>query len=395
MDFSDVENSEEEQTLGEKLFQIAVDLVWLREREIGGIESFTRNLLDGMAATKESFDVILLTSSDNTESFRHYEADPRFKVVPCDIDSHDVKRRVLWQNFKLAKIVRKLGLSCCYVPYYCKPILWTPGVKFCITVHDLQALHYPEYFSFGKRLWYKIGWAGAIPSAAHIVASSDFVKQDVLSHYRVKANAIERIYIPIIINQKELIPISEIEEKYGIKAGNYYFTVASLLPHKNVITLIKAMNLIKKRKLPLPDKLIVSGVGGSTRNALCQLIADEGLQGNVMLTSFIENAERNTLYKNCRAFLMPSLFEGFGMPPVEAVKLGAPVISTKKASLYEVTQGKVTYVDNPLDAEEWIEKMLQDPKPVTDFDFSVYEQENTTMQYMRVFSKLSKDTSSI
>lgn len=366
--------------------RFAIDLTWLREREIGGIESFTRNLLDSLSATTDDFTICLMTSVDNHASFEHYEQqDNRFEVIKCNLDSHNIPKRVLWQNFCLPKELRRLEISKCYVPYYCKPVIPTCGIKFAVTVHDLQALHYPEYFSFGKRTWYRFAWWVSMKTSAQIATISQYVRDDVLENYRVNDKKIHVIYNPIIIDQNEILPFEEIRQKYGIEDGEYYFTVSSLLPHKNVVTLVKTMAEIQKQDLPIPRKLLVSGVGGSTRPVLEQMIADLGLQNNVIITPYIENSERNALYKHCCAFLMPSLFEGFGMPPIEAMLLGAPVISTKKASLYEVTCGKVTYVEDPLSTDEWIEKMMSHPKTVEDFDFSIYAKEHIAEQYLNFF----------
>ena len=83
-------------------------------------------------------------------------------------------------------------------------------------------------------------------------------------------------------------------------------------------------------------------------------IARQGLEQEVTLTGFVDSAERNALYQHCRAFLFPSVFEGFGMPPIEAMLFGTVVITTDRTCIPEVTQGKANYVKDPYDVQEWI-----------------------------------------
>ena len=90
--------------------------------------------------------------------------------------------------------------------------------------------------------------------------------------------------------------------------------------------------------------------------------------------------QRNALYQHAKAFLFPSIFEGFGMPVVEAMSLGSCVITTKCASLFEVTQGKANYVEDPHSAEEWVECMINAQNRSSEFDYSVYTKEHLAQQ---------------
>ena len=150
--------------------------------------------------------------------------------------------------------------------------------------------------------------------------------------------------------------------------------VSSLLPHKNITTLLDVMKRIKDENIDLPKQLIVSGVGGKSREPLTEKIKEFGLEDNIQLTPFIENNERNALYKHCKAFLFPSVFEGFGMPPIEAMMFGTPVVTTRKTSIEEVTLGKADYVNDPYDVKEC---SLDDA-----IDFDVYEIKRIAKQYL-------------
>ena len=119
----------------------------------------------------------------------------------------------------------------------------------------------------------------------------------------------------------------------------------------------------------------------SGREAMERRIRERGLEREVTLTGFVENEERNTLYEHCRAFLFPSVFEGFGMPPIEAMLFGAVVITTDRACIPEVTQGRANYVSDPYDEAAWIAAMENPVDRVAEMEFKVYDQEKLCRKY--------------
>ncbi|MCI8535434.1 MAG: glycosyltransferase family 4 protein [Hungatella sp.] len=364
----------------------AIDLLWVRPKQVGGIESVARNLLDGFLLLNDDFELWLLVSKDNADSFKHYAKDLRFHIEVCDIRSANVGKRIIWQNIHFGKKVRSLGLNKCFEPYYCKPILGTRGVTFTTIIHDLQAIHYPEYFSKGKVAWMKFSWWNAIRTSKTVVAISEYVRNDILAQYKVRPEKVVTIYDPITVDKNDVADVSIIEDKYGIKKGEFFFTVSSLLPHKNVITLLDVMKEIKDKEIDLPKNLIVSGVGGKSREPLLERIQQLGLSDNVQLTPFIENDERNALYKYCKVFLFPSVFEGFGMPPIEAMLFETPVVTTRKTCLEEVTQGKANYVDDPYDISDWIRKIKM--CSYISMDFSRFEITKIAREYLHELQRI-------
>ena len=155
-----------------------------------------------------------------------------------------------------------------------------------------------------------------------------------------------------------------------------------MIPHKNLETLIRVMAELKKNKSHLPQRLLVSGISGNASDSVKKLIKENQLEDNVTLTGFIKNEERNTLYQHCRAFLFPSIFEGFGIPPIEAMAFGATVITTDRTSIPEVTQGKANYVEDPFDVNAWIRVMESPVRRNDEFDFSKYDRQYLAEKYM-------------
>lgn len=370
-----------------EMLTIAIDLLWLRPKEVGGTEFYIRNLLDGFLRLEEPFSLILLVSQDNKASLEHYAEDERISLLETKVVSANIAGRILWQFFCQNRFLRRNGIRKCFIPVYCRP-LFNGGITYVNVIHDLQAAHYPEYHPFHEIAYSKLCWWLDTHFSKHVVAISQWVRDDIIERYHVKTDKITTIYNPITINQKEVASFTRLSEKYQIREKEFYYTVAQLIPHKNLDTLIEVMSRIKERNLALPRKLLISGVNGESRRKLEEQIQKRGLEQEVCLTGFVENDERNALYQYSRAFLFPSVFEGFGMPPVEAMLFGTIVITTDKTCIPEVTQGKANYVKDPYDADEWIRVMSSPADRISEVDFGVYDQMKLTKEYYNLLAEI-------
>lgn len=341
------------------MLRVAIDLSFIRSKVNGGTESFTRNLLDGFAELQApNICYILLTTIDNYDSFRHYRQYPNMDVIRCNAHSVDQYQAILWQNVKLGKIIKDVRADLCYIPVYRMPFFGIGKIPFLITIHDIQQYHYPQYFSKLRVAWMETSWRWDSIRADRIITDTEWVKKDIEKVYRVRGSRVEVIPAPIVIDTEESdLTDEEVLSNYHTEKGKYYYTVSSLLPHKNIITLIKVMKKLREKESPAIFKLIVSGVGGGVKEKLISVIEEYGLSKDIILTEFISNAERNCLYRNCRAFLLPSTFEGFGMTAAEALAFHVPVLCGHHTSLPEATGGLATYLDDVTDPDEWIEKL--------------------------------------
>lgn len=366
--------------------EIAIDLLWLRPRQVGGTEFYIRNLLDGFLALEEDFHFILLVSRDNRESLAHYAVDRRISLLVADVKSANIAGRILWQFFCQNRLLRRHHIRKCFIPVYCRP-LFNGGITYVNVIHDLQAAHYPEYHPFHEIAYSRLCWWLDVHFSRHIVAISDWVRTDIINRYHVRDDRITTIYNPITVDPEEIVSLSVLEEKYGIRDKGYYYTVSQLIPHKNLDTVIEVMRQIREQNIDLPHRLLISGVNGESRTKLERQIREKGLSKEVTLTGFVDSAERNALYKYSRAFLFPSVFEGFGMPTIEAMLFGTIVITTDRTCIPEVTQGKANYVADPYDVQEWICAMQKPVDRIDEMDFSMYDQKRLTRQYFRLLSE--------
>ena len=267
---------------------MAIDLLWLRPGGVGGTESYIRNLLDGWMNLSEAFDFTLLVSKDNAETFRKYESDKRFHLLVADVNSKGIAHRIIWQNLHQNRFLRKNGFARCFEPVYCKP--WFNGrIQYTCVIHDLQACHYPQYHPLHEVLYSKLCWQMDAWNAGKIIAISNWVKTDIEKRYHRKD--VEVIYNPILIKKNHLADFAVLRDRYGIEEKQFFYTVSQMIPHKNLITLIKVMKKIKEQEKDLPSKLLISGISGNASNELINEIEQCGLKENVILTGFIQEEE--------------------------------------------------------------------------------------------------------
>lgn len=373
------------------MMRIAISLLWIRHNVSGGVESYSRNLLDGFMNASDANEYILLCSEDNYESFSLYTKDNRFKIVRCPVASNSVAKTILYENTQLDKLVTSLKVDFCFVPSERMP-LWKVKNRYLIVCHDIQYYHFPHFFSRIKAKWLAYASKQWVHRSEHIIAITNFVKEDIIKNIGADKKKVSVIYNPILPNL-EFEDFSNLEHKYGIQKNEYYYCVAAMLEHKNLLTILKSLAMIKKEGIKdLPCKLLISGAvyDNEYTKKIKQYLVDEQLEQYCISTGYLSNSERNTLMMNAKAFLFPSIFEGFGMPPVEALQMGTPVITTNCASLPEVTQGKAIYVKNPFDESEWVNKMIDAKDSVHDsFIFEEYKTENVARQYLAIFENFA------
>lgn len=369
--------------------KIAIYLGWIRHNASGGVESFTRNLLEGFSLLKNSNQYVLICSSDNIDSFRCYEEDKRFRVIDAGFTTINLKKAMFFESFKLDRLVSRIGADICFVPCYRCPLLFSKNI-FIVVIHDLQAYHFPKNFGIIRRFWLQKGARRSTQKAKKIITISEFVRKDVISKLDCDPRKVVTILNPILPDVKaENFSITS--KEIGIEEGKYFYTISALAKNKNLITLLKVIKkIIADNPMGISSKLVISGIGFNQKDAdnidrklLMNYINQNNLQKNVIFTGFVSNERRNALIKNSQFFLFPSVFEGFGMPVVEAMVLGARVITTNSTSIPEVSENKAIYVDDYFDENVWLGKMIKHKDDIkVSYDFPNYDPLYVAKRYL-------------
>ncbi|MGH4052325.1 MAG: glycosyltransferase family 4 protein [Clostridium sp.] len=376
--------------------RIGIDGLYIIPGEIAGTGSYLMNLIKGLQSVDNENEYFIFATKSNCESFNINNKN--FKIVICDLDNTIRFNRVLYTSTKLPNIIKDNKLDVMFFPTYVRCIQNLKEIKTISNVHDIQYKHFKENFSFSKRVLFSFTYPLSFKKSDKNICISNFVKQDIIENFKnINPKDLKVIYNPIDFKKFEKndnIAFHGFAEKLGLETNNYVLSVASLLPHKNIPTLINAFSIYKKRSGNTNTKLVLVGMRDKATNDLVKLIATNKIEDSVVIPGFVSDDELSLLYNNACVFVSPSLFEGFGMPPVEAMYRNIPVITTKCTSLPEVTMGEVIYYNNPTDADE-LAKVIEETldkgfiyrDDINEVLVEKYSVENAATRYKKLFEE--------
>src|SRR5262247_186903 len=237
-----------------------------------------------------------------------------------------------------------------HVQYTAPPFCRIPVV---VTIHDLAFERMPETFTRRGSFQLKLTVRRTAKKAARIATVSEYSRQDLLSVYKlppekvvVTYNGVESHFTPRpdLPNESQ-----EIRSRYGI-SRDFLLAVGSLQPRKNLIRLIRAYAKLRGERADFAPQLVIVGRRLWLTHEIFDEVKRSRWAGDVILTGYVADEDLPALYRAARAFVYPSLFEGFGLPPLEAMACGTPVVTSDVSSLPEVTGAAALLVD-PLDVD--------------------------------------------
>jgi len=230
-----------------------------------------------------------------------------------------------------------------------------PFISHCtgvITLHDISFLRYPEFFPRELYWRLKLSLLYSVKKTRKIITVSEFSKKEILEFYRIADEKIEVVYNGVSENFRPVDAQNRdiILKKYGITRP-YILSVSNIQPRKNLSRLVKAFLSLLKNNEKFPYDLVIVGKKLWLYNEIFNEIRNTHFKERIILTDYVSEKDLVFLYNYADVFIYPSLYEGFGLPVIEAMACGCPVITSNVSSLPEVV-GKAGILVDPYSVEE-------------------------------------------
>ena len=346
--------------------RVLIDMRWMIPGLAGGIENLARAFMRELLALDGCNEYCALVPSRCRHDF-DVRGRSNFRVVPSD-SIRDVVRRYVRRFQRRANAalhlpdvntgevetlsrLSKHGVEIGYsFPGYIHPELWP--LRNVLIIPDIQHEYLPEFFSPAALDERRRVYADAARRADHICAISEFTRQTLIDRLGVCPDRVTTIHLAAdeIFSDRDADGSDpEVLASHSLTSRGYLFFPAHTWKHKNHRTLIAALRVLRDRhRITLP--LICSGGSREAQTDIDGFIADAGLDGLVRFLGYLPRHHVPALYRNAACLVFPSLFEGFGMPVLEAMTSGCPVVCSNTTSLPEIA-GDAASLVNPLDPD--------------------------------------------
>ena len=283
-----------------------------------------------------------------------------------------------WSNFKvrqtlphtplvripitLSAELRKDPVDLLHVQYTAPPFAPCPIVA---TIHDLSFEHLPETFNRRSRAQLRLTVRHTARRAARILTLSEFSRRDISETYKID---LDRIAVtpaaasPHFARVTSETELEGIRQKYGIQR-DYILSLSSIQPRKNLVRLIEAYSYLHQHKSRDLPQLVIAGKKGWLESEVFQVAKQSAAANDIVFTGYVSDSELPALYSGALCFVYPSYFEGFGLPVLEAMQCGTPVIVGNRTSLPEVVGDAGILIDpfNHIELADAIAHLVSNP----------------------------------
>ena len=276
----------------------------------------------------------------------------------------------LWTHLRLSREMQSAPPDVLFVPSHVLPVVHPR--RCVVTVHDLGYHYYPEAHTLFQNAYLRWSTRYNARTATRVLADSDATRKDLLRYYGIPEERIVVVYPgrdETLVPVRDLQALSAVRARYGLGAP-YFLYVGTLHPRKNLVRLVNAFAALKsangarsepadgRADMASEPQLVLAGQKGWLYDEIFAKVRKLGLEDRVILTGYVPAADLPVLLSGALAFVFPSLYEGFGLPVLEAMACGTPVICSNVSSLPEVGGDAVLQID-PLDTEALAEAMHQ------------------------------------
>ncbi len=326
-----------------------------------GLGKYTEKLIENLQIIDSNNSYCIFLRKSNWDFLKLQNSN--FKKVLADINWYSFEEQI-----KMAGIFSSQNLDLLHIPHFNAPIFYRK--KFIVTIHDLIHHNFTQESTTTKnpliykikRGAYKITIGNAIKKSVKIITPSKHIREELVETFRINKSKISVIYEAAEEEYQKTPSIKpeNILKKYTISKP-YLIYIGNAYPHKNLETLFEAIKIInKKTKLNL---VIVTARNVFSKRLEAQ-IAKNNLEQSITVTSYIKSNELNTIIRSADAYIFPSLSEGFGIPGLNAMAAGVPVLASNIPTLQEIYQNAAVYFDpnSPQDIADKVNNLLKNSK---------------------------------
>ena len=332
--------------------RIAIDA---RKLHDFGIGTYVRNLVRELARQDHDDQYVLLCRRTDVDFVK--ALGPRFEPVVESSGNYSVREQV-----SVPMSLRRARPSLFHAPHYVVSPL--TGVPYVVTIHDCIHLRFPQYLPNRRALLYARTMMGlSARRSRRVLTVSQASKQDILQYLRIPAEKVEVVYNALderLATPPTADDLARVRERFLLTSPFILYT-GNIKPHKNVDRLLDAYSILRRRGFE-DVKLLIIGEEISKYPNLRRQVHRHQLHSQVRFFGHVPDATLAALYRLASVFVFPSLFEGFGLPPLEAMAAGVPVITSNVSSLPEVVGDAALLIDpmNPSAIADAMARVLGD-----------------------------------
>lgn len=332
--------------------RIAVNTIFLQNGQLEGYGHYANEILSRMVRQHPEHEFIFLFDRAYDQKFVYAENITPLVVPPQA--RHPLAFKY-WYDVAAPMVLRRKKADVWLQPFGFASL--TSSIPQVLLVHDLAFRHYPQFLPWYHRQYYQLFTAAFLKKARTVVTVSDFTKSDILEKYPVPAAKIQvvegaarNIFAPVSWQEKE-----EVKESYS-DGKEYFLFTGGIHPRKNLLNLLKAFSLFKKWQHS-NMKLLVAGRLAWSYDEVLDKLKTYRYRNDVVLLDYLPEEQLARLTAAAYALVYPSYFEGFGLPLLEAMQSGVPVITSNTSSMPEVGGDAALYAD-PADPDAIAKHML-------------------------------------
>lgn len=311
-----------------------------------GIGQYQYNLLEALFEIdkKNSYNLYAFNLRDNQ---KYNQLDFAKKYANVEMNAYKIPQRLITAWWMMVRWPQLENITDKCDVYQISEICQQPTkAKTTAFIHDLTTILYPEYHLKKNKILFKFRAKGIKKYANAVLTNSEYTKSDIIKHLKIEK---ERIFVTPFaahkrfrkINDKE--KINEVLKKHKI-SDPYICYLGTIEPRKNLMNLFEAFNALKKQE-KIPHKLVLIGKDGWFFEEIYKKAKELGIEKEIIRTGFVSDNDIPYILNGADVFTYPSFYEGFGLPVLEAMACGTPVVTSNVSSLPEVAGNAAKYAD--------------------------------------------------